>query len=106
MNIAEGKQLIVTGAASFTNGTGGKIVTAGNGYLSETGGTFTEGAGTTSGTKPVFVDDVTLAYTGSGASLIALRCAALRCAARARSAAIWRRARCSRSRARAVSTRP
>src|SRR5581483_11640816 len=37
------------------------------------GGTLTENAGTTSGSKPVVVDDATLAYTGTGASTIAFR---------------------------------
>ena len=73
INIAAEKQLTVKEGASATNGTGGKIVGTGSGNLFQLGGTFTEGAGTTSGTKPVIVDDGTLSYTGSGASTIALR---------------------------------
>jgi fibronectin-binding autotransporter adhesin len=73
IDLAEGMQLAVAGASSVTNGAGGKIAGTGSGNLSMTGGTFTQGAGTTSGTQPVFVDNGTLAYTGSGASLIRLR---------------------------------
>ena len=36
------------------------------------GGEFTEGAGTTSGSKPVIVDDGSTSYTGAGASAIAM----------------------------------
>src|ERR1700682_6371292 len=71
INIAEGKELAVTAKGSVTNGTGGKIVATGSGNLyigSEC--TFTEGAGTTTGTKPVTVDRGTLAYTGAGSSSI------------------------------------
>jgi hypothetical protein len=74
IDVAEGKQLAASGGASITNGTGGKIVATGSGDVSLTSGTFTEGAGTTSGSKPVIVDDGTLQYSpGGGASLIALR---------------------------------
>ena len=73
LNLAEGRQLTVNSTASVTNGTGGKIVATGSGVLFEQGGTFTEGAGTITGTKPVIVDDAALLYTGSGAGLIALR---------------------------------
>ncbi len=73
VNIAESKQLLVSNTASFTNAVGGKIVAVGTGDLFQSGGTFTEGAGTTSGTQPVFVDDGTLSYTGAGSSLIKLR---------------------------------
>lgn len=46
---------------------------AGMGDVLVTGGTFTEGGGTTGGPRPVIVDDGTLAYTGAGISTIALR---------------------------------
>ncbi len=74
LNVAEGKQLSASGGASLTNGTGGKIAGTGSGNVLITGGTLTEGQGTTSGTQPAIVDDGTLAYSaGGGASLIALR---------------------------------
>ena len=37
----------------------------------EPGTTFTEGGGSTSGSKPVIIRDAALKYTGSGESLIA-----------------------------------
>jgi hypothetical protein len=76
INIDDGISLSIGSGASFKNGAGGSIVATGastSGNVFETGGTFTQDAGTTSGTKPVFVDDGTLAYTGTGASAIALR---------------------------------
>ena len=74
LNVAEGETLSVSAKNSFTNGSGGKIVTTGSGdVLVEKEASFTEGTGTTSGTKPVIVDDAALGYTGSGKSLIALR---------------------------------
>ncbi len=74
LNVAEGKTLSVSAKNSFTNGTGGKITTSGSGNVFvEKEATFTEGAGTTSGTQPVIVDDAALNYTGCGKSLIALR---------------------------------
>ncbi len=71
LNVAEGTTLNVSNDGTVTNGTGGKIVAGltGNVFL-EQGSTFTEGAGTTSGTKPVILRDAALVYTGSGASLI------------------------------------
>jgi hypothetical protein len=72
--LAEGKQLSVSGSGSAANEVGGSITAAGNGDLFMGSGTsFTQGAGTTSGSKPVIVDDAALSYTGSGASTIALR---------------------------------
>jgi hypothetical protein len=73
INLATGAQLAVSNEGSVTNGTGGKIV-AGEGAAVdlESGTSFTEGAGTTSGTKPVILRDAALAYTGSGSSVIAL----------------------------------
>jgi hypothetical protein len=72
LDVAAGVQLIASRESSVTNGSGGKIV-AGEGadVLVEPGGAFTEGAGTTSGAKPVILKDAALAYTGSGESLIA-----------------------------------
>jgi hypothetical protein len=56
------------------NGSGGSIAGTGTGDLFIGSGTsFTEGAGTTSGTQPVIVDDGSLSYTGSGSSLIRAR---------------------------------
>jgi hypothetical protein len=73
LNVAEGKTLTVSEKGSVTNGTGGSIVGTGGAYVAvEKEGSFTEGAGTTSGTKPVIIDDGALTYTGSGKSLIAL----------------------------------
>jgi len=73
IDVAEGKQLAVSNSSSVTNTTGGSINGTGSGNVFLTGGTLTQGAGTTSGTLPVFVDDGTLDYSGSGASTIALR---------------------------------
>jgi fibronectin-binding autotransporter adhesin len=73
LNIAEGDQLDVSGNNTLVNGAGGNITAPGGAYVSMQGGTtFTEGAGTTTGAKPVVVDDGTLDYTGTGASTIAL----------------------------------
>ncbi len=71
IDIAAGKQLTVSGDGSVTNGSGGKIV-AGEGadVLLEPGSTFTEGTGTTTGTKPVILRNASLVYTGAGASKI------------------------------------
>ena len=74
INVAEGKQLNVSNSGSVTNGTGGKIAAGltGNVFL-EPKSTFTEGAGTTSGTKLVIVDDSALPRHRRSASTIALR---------------------------------
>jgi fibronectin-binding autotransporter adhesin len=73
VNISEGIQLTVSNGGAFTNGSGGVIAATGSAdLLMDSGTSFTEGAGTTSGTKPVIVDDGTLTYTGAGASAIAL----------------------------------
>jgi hypothetical protein len=71
LEVAAGKQLTVSNEGTVTNGSGGKIV-AGEGadVLVEPGSTFTEGAGTTSGAKPVIVRDAALVYSGSGESTI------------------------------------
>jgi hypothetical protein len=73
IDLATGKELAVSSKNSLTNGTGGTIAAAGSGDVVLSGATFTEGAGTTSGTQPVVVDDGTLNYAGTGASVIALR---------------------------------
>jgi hypothetical protein len=73
LNIAEGAGLTVSNKGSVTNGSGGSITSiAGADVFLGSGSTFVEGAGTTSGTKPVIVDDGTLDYTGTGTSAIAL----------------------------------
>ncbi len=72
LSVAEALQLKVSKNSSVTNGAGGKIVTSGGSAVTLSGGTFFEGAGTTSGAKPVIVDDGTLDYTGEGKSVIAL----------------------------------
>ncbi len=73
LNVGEGLQLTVSNGGSVLNGTGGNITaTGGADVFMDPGTSFTEGAGTTSGTKPVVVDDGALAYTGEGKSLIAL----------------------------------
>ena len=72
LDVASAVQLVVSNTGSATNGTGGKIVATGTGnVLMEPGTAFTEGAGTTSGTKPVILRDAALTYTGSGSSVIA-----------------------------------
>jgi len=75
LEVATGVTLNVSEKAKVVNGTGGSIVGAGSGVVlvkgSET--SFTQGAGTTSGSLPVVVDDAALDYTGAGAGLVALR---------------------------------
>ena len=74
LNLAEAKQLTLSNKASVVNGAGGKIAATGTANVFVGSGTsFTQGAGTTSGTKPVIVDDAALTYSGSGASTIAAR---------------------------------
>ncbi len=74
IDVATGKELILSSETSFTNGSGGSIVGTGTGTVSLRSGTsFTEGAGTTSGTLPVILDDAALSYTGGGESTIAIR---------------------------------
>jgi fibronectin-binding autotransporter adhesin len=74
LDIAEGQVLTVSNKGSFTNGTGGKIAATGSGAVRmESGTSFVEAAGTTTGTEPVIVDDAALNYTGAGASAIVLR---------------------------------
>jgi fibronectin-binding autotransporter adhesin len=74
ISLAEGTQLTVSNKGAVANGAGGKIFAAGTAdVLMDSGTSFTQGAGTISGTKAVIVDDGALSYTGSGAGLIALR---------------------------------
>jgi filamentous hemagglutinin len=71
--IATGVALNVSGGSTVVNATGGNIEATGSGDLFQRGGTFEEGAGKTTGTLPVVLDDLALKYTGDGASTIALR---------------------------------
>ncbi len=74
LDLAEGTGLSVSNTGSVVNGAGGNIAGGATGYLlAESGTSFTEGAGTTSGTEPVIVEQATLNYTGVGASSIRLR---------------------------------
>ena len=74
INVATADQLAVSNKVTVINGSGGQIAGAGTGNLLETAkSTFDEGAGTTSGSLPVIVDDGTLSYEGAGESTIALR---------------------------------
>jgi fibronectin-binding autotransporter adhesin len=75
IDLSEGTQLQITGENAVTNATGGKVLATGTGavVLSGAATTFTEGAGTTSGTRPVIVEDGSLDYTGAGEGPIALR---------------------------------
>ena len=61
-----------SGAAStFTNGAGGSVVATGTGQLFlDDGNTLNQGAGTTSGSVPVVLENSALNYTGTGASSI------------------------------------
>ena len=84
IKLADGRELTVSNKRRRrATARGGKIV-AGDGAavdLIEPGTAFTEGAGTTSGTKPVIIRDGALSYTGSGASMIASTAKAARSAA-------------------------
>ncbi len=75
LNLAEATTLHVSDKSGVVNGSGGKIAATGSADVVVSGAetSFTQGAGTTSGTLPVIVDDSALKYTGSGAGLIALR---------------------------------
>jgi fibronectin-binding autotransporter adhesin len=75
LDLAEGTTLHVTDKSGVVNGSGGKIAATGSAVVLVSGSetSFTQGAGTTSGTLPVIVDDSALKYTGSGASSIAIR---------------------------------
>jgi hypothetical protein len=74
LDLAEGVGLLVSNTGSVVNGAGGNIAGGAGGYLlAESGTSFNEGAGTTSGSQPVIVEQGTLNYTGSGASSIKLR---------------------------------
>ncbi len=70
VNIATGVSLTVSGQT--TTNAAGKIASAGTGHLVQSGGTFNEDAGKTTG-EPVYLEGGALHYTGSGASSIAAR---------------------------------
>jgi fibronectin-binding autotransporter adhesin len=80
LSLAQGDTLTAVNSASVTDDTGGSISTGGGtGQLILNGGTYTQGAGTTSPatldpTNPaVLLNGATLDYTGSGASSIIAR---------------------------------
>src|SRR5271166_5322506 len=60
-------------SGTFTNGSGGSVAGSGSGHLAVTGGTFVEGAGTTSGPEPVVAEGGTVEYAGSGESHVIAR---------------------------------
>jgi hypothetical protein len=71
--IADGASLGADPSSVTTNDTGGAIDVTGSGEFA-TSGTFTEGAGTTSGTLPVLIaNGGSLGITGSGASAMTLQ---------------------------------
>ena len=71
LNVANEVRLAVFNEGSVANGAGGKIVATGSGDVAiEPETSFTEGAGTTSGAKPVILRDAALHYTGAGESKI------------------------------------
>ncbi len=65
--------LDASAAATFIDGAGGSVTTTGDGSTGAlrvaAGNTYNQGAGTTAG-GPVYVDDSTLLYTGTGASTV------------------------------------
>jgi hypothetical protein len=66
IEIATGTQLTIASGDSVVNGPGGWVAAGGSGDLrAGSGALFSEGAGTTSGARPVVVDDGTLNYTGT-----------------------------------------
>ncbi len=77
IDVAEASRLMLSNASSLSNNLGGSIAGTGSGDVLASGATFDEGAGSTSGAKPVIVDDGTLEYTGTtsehGSGPIALR---------------------------------
>jgi hypothetical protein len=74
ISIATGVSLSApSNTPTISNETGGTIAATGTGAFVQRTGTFNEGAGKTTGTEPVILDDQTLNYTGKGASEISLR---------------------------------
>ncbi len=71
IDVASTKQLLATEGSSVTN-SAGTIASTGTGDVYLKGGTFTQGAGKTSG-EPVYVESGSIVYTGSGASMVAAR---------------------------------
>ncbi len=73
VNLA-GEGVLSMTSASFTNGVGGSVVGTGSGHvLVGSGSTFVQGAGTTEGPEPVVVENGTIEYSGSGAGLVLAR---------------------------------
>ncbi len=61
-------------SGAFANASGGSVTSAGSGHVAVTGGTFAEGAGTTSGTEPVVIENGgAVEYAGSGESHVIAR---------------------------------
>jgi fibronectin-binding autotransporter adhesin len=80
LSLGSGFTLSASNNASVTDDTGGAITTGGGtGLLSMSGGTYTQGAGTTSpatldpANPAVILNSTTLAYTGTGASSLIAR---------------------------------
>lgn len=76
LDIANGTrfELSANGGTSFTNGTGGSIVSAGSAHVFVGNqNTYNQGAGTTTGARPVVVNSGSINYTGTGASNIFFR---------------------------------
>jgi hypothetical protein len=72
LNIASGAQLVASNSSQVTDGAGGKIAATGTGNVQiESTSAYNQGAGTTTGTKPVIVHNGALNYTGSGSSAVA-----------------------------------
>jgi hypothetical protein len=55
------------------NAASGAIEATGSGVLSQSSGTFDQGAGVSTGTQPVVLNNTALHYTGAGAGAIAVR---------------------------------
>ena len=70
INIAAAVQLTASAESSVTNAAGKITAGESSDVLVEPSGTFTQGAGTVSGTKPVILRDAALVYSGSGEGLI------------------------------------
>ncbi len=75
INIAAATVLEADSGASIANDSSGTINATGTGVVVVTGeaDTFTEGAGTTSGTTPVDIINANLDYSGAGASTIIMQ---------------------------------
>ncbi len=74
INVAEGKTMTLSEESSLSNATGGSINGTGSGdvvLINKT--SFNEGAGKTTGSLPVILEDAALTYSGSGSGPIAVR---------------------------------